>query len=247
MALGSLHHQGTAFTVTVVDDGSPDPAAMQREVERFTGWKRRRGAGGRQAATLIVRSERGGELASVISGMTRLIALGARDTDVVCHLCGDDWLPDNALRFLTYLYVNPSVWLTYGQYRTSEYRIGHCAPVNTTVAVANAWRTGPWVTSHMRAYRVGLWKQIPKEHLTDPTTGRPWFYGTDLAMMYPMLEMAGPEHAAFNEVPIYVYRVYDGNVQPSQYDDCCRRVRALPPLAPIASLGGAVEGVAPAE
>lgn len=185
--------------------------------------------------------ERGEELASIVAGT----ALADRDvplTDetVIVHVCGDDALagPD-ALAKLAGIYQDPDVWMTYGSfaYHGQSASSGFCKALPPQAHQRGDYRARPWVTSHLRSYRVGLWRRIPPEQLIDPTTGRLWQYGTDFAMMFPLLEMAR-ERARFIPDVLYLYRRHAGCIPPSLYGDPCRRIRAMPRLERLASFRG---------
>ena len=67
----------------------------------------------------------------------------------------------------------------------------------------NAFRRAPWMSSHLRTWKASLWKKIKKESLLDddgnffPMTG-------DMAVMFPLLEMAGDRIVHIPEV-LYCY------------------------------------------
>jgi glycosyltransferase involved in cell wall biosynthesis len=181
--------------------------------------------------------QRGGELASVIVGTDYAEHLGwLTDQTIICHLSMDDYLsgPDVLAR-LVEVYRDPDVWMTYGSYRDSSGAMGHCEPLPQAAHQLGDYRARPWVTSHLRSYRYGLWRRIPAEQLIDPETGKPWFYATDLAMVFPMLEMAR-ERARFIPDVLYRYRLHDGNVSANLYAGPCERVRAMPRLDRLAHL-----------
>lgn len=235
--------RGGFFEVVVVDDGSPcGMEAVQAAFECMPKPPRPRFHWG-----LTGRLERGGELASIIEGTRALVRENGRPhagippltaQSVIAHVCADDMLSDpGALSRLAEAYEDPQVWMTYGQYRCIPGgEVGHCAPLPPESHELGDYRKRPWMTSHLRSYRKGLWDKVPtKKYLIDPQTGEPWFLGTDLACVFPMLELAR-ERAKFIPEVLYLYRQYDGNVTPEQYMDCCDRVRALPPMARIDSL-----------
>ena len=189
----------------------------------------------------VTTPERGEELASIVAGT----ALANRDVPltnetVIVHVCGDDALagPD-ALGVLADIYQDPDVWMTYGSfaYHGQMRSSGFCKALPPQAHQRGDYRARPWVTSHLRSYRVGLWRSIPPEQLIDPTTGRLWQYGTDFAFMLPMLELAR-ERARFVPDVLYLYRKHENNIPPSLYGDPCRRIRAMPRLARMDKFAG---------
>lgn len=190
--------------------------------------------------------ERGGELASIIRGTQMLnewpnvdAVFGQPMTDetVICHVCADDALSHpGALARLAAVYEDPDVWMTYGQYRIEPGgALGHCRGYPADVVAAGSYRAHPWLASHLRSYRYGLWRRIPEEQFIDPETGKVWFYATDRAMMLPMLEMAR-EHARFIPDVLYAYRRHNGNVHPALDQGHAARVAAMPRLPRLETL-----------
>jgi glycosyltransferase involved in cell wall biosynthesis len=230
--LESIAGQSLRCRAYLVDDSSTD------------GWRESVGAlvnefaPGAVGFRAMTTHERRGELASIMSGT----AMADRDeplTDetVIVHVCGDDALagPD-AIAKVAGIYQDPNVWMTYGSYEDfATGRRGHCRPLPVAARIHGDYRARPWVTSHLRAYRYGLWRRIPAEQLIDPETGQPWYFATDLACVFPMLEMAR-ERAVYVDDILYRYRRHDSNVPPSDYGPFCDRVRTLPRLARLDAL-----------
>jgi hypothetical protein len=79
-------------------------------------------------------------------------------------------------------------------------------PYNAQVASVDAAtvRQGDWVTSHLRTFRHSLYARINHEHLKQG--GLYLQYAADLALMFPVLEMAGHRVEWVREV-VYVYNV----------------------------------------
>lgn len=129
-----------------------------------------------------------------------------RDDVIIVHCDGDDWFahPD-VLKRVNEAYLDPNVWVTYGQYM--EYpanTLGHCKPVGHNIIDENLWRylALPLPTTHLRTFRACLFKQIALQDLIDqgaflPTAG-------DIAFFWPILEMAGKHVKFINEI-LYVY------------------------------------------
>lgn len=127
-----------------------------------------------------------------------------KNDEIVVILDGDDWFAStHVLSDLNKYYADKNVWMTYGQYiRYPDENMGLCKPV-TRDFLANAKpRQGPWLYSHLRTFYAGLFKRIQLEDLTQNGQFYPVTY--DLAIMYPMLEMAR-EHAYFTPDISYVY------------------------------------------
>ena len=85
-----------------------------------------------------------------------------KDEEVIIHLEGTDWLAnDNVLDRLNTAYLDPDVWLTYGDYM--EYpslKKQELEPtINRTLRDFRAEKT-PWMLSHLKTYYAGLLKQL---------------------------------------------------------------------------------------
>jgi len=124
---------------------------------------------------------------------------------IVVLVDGDDFLSTSfALNILAEAYKNGTTWMTYGSYTDyPDYLGGLCEAIPKRVWQDKQLRSYKWVTSHLRTFYAGLFQKIKKADLL--TGGR--FYPTtwDLAIMFPMLEMASRNHVTFIERALYFY------------------------------------------
>lgn len=154
-----------------------------------------------------------------------------KSNEIVVLLDGDDWFPhSHVLTDLNQYYADENVWMTYGQYiRFPDWQMGMCAPVTKKFLKNAEMRQGPWKYSHLRTFYAGLFKQIKMEDLT--RNGQ--FYATtyDLAIMFPMLEMAR-EHAIFTPDISYIYNwenpITDQKIREAEQLDTEHYIRGLP-------------------
>ena len=124
--------------------------------------------------------------------------------EIIVIVDGDDWLAhNNVLSYLNTIYQNPDVWLTYGQFQWFPAGMPGCATLLPEwVIQKSAIREYMWVTTHLRTFYAGLFHLINKEDL--------WYEGKfcpmtwDLAIMFPMVEMAAT-HIRFIEEVLYIY------------------------------------------
>jgi glycosyltransferase involved in cell wall biosynthesis len=126
------------------------------------------------------------------------------DNEIIVHLDGDDFFKhNNVLARINREYQNPDVWLTYGQFENhSRGKVGFCRAMPAQVIQANAFREHTWITSHVRTFYAGLFKQIK---LSDFIYEDAYFdMAPDLAMMFPLLELAG-KHIRFIPDVLYIY------------------------------------------
>lgn len=126
------------------------------------------------------------------------------DDEIIVHVDGDDWLAhNNVLIRVNDEYQNPYVWLTYGQFeRFPDGQKGYCRPMQSAVIQWNAYRECDWITSHLRTFYAGLFKQIK---LRDFIYEGGYFPVTcDMAMFFPLLELAGKHMRCIPDV-LYMY------------------------------------------
>ncbi|MCG6949124.1 MAG: glycosyltransferase [Acidobacteria bacterium] len=187
-----------------------------------------------QRVTFIHNTKRIGMLGNNLAGFRT-----ANDTDIGIELNGDDWLPDSGvLRFFNKVYNEHDVWMTYNSLRQTDGTVLFQLPPPREVRRLRSYRQAPWTTSHLRTFRMRLYRLVPSQHLKDPTTGSYWDMAPDIAVYLAMLEMAG-EHAR------HIYRItctYHPHAMSEHVRDRARqlatdeRIRDLPPCQPLKSL-----------
>lgn len=124
--------------------------------------------------------------------------------DICINVDGDDWLSDEKVfeRILK-AYIDENVWLTFGQfqeYKNGLLRMGWAKPPNWNTLR----KTFDWRATHLRTFKVWLFRKIKKEDLIS-STGTFFESAGDLSFMIPMLEMAGPKHCKFLKDINYIY------------------------------------------
>lgn len=142
------------------------------------------------------------------------------DDWVVVILDGDDMLYDeHTLERVALEYDEHDAWLTYGQFISWPYNEhGSCEPFPAGIIKNNNFRTHPWVSSHLRTFYAWLFKLIkPKDLIYNRTFFK---VAGDVAIMFPMLEMASQGHISFIPDYTYIYRVHPSN-------DCALRAREV--------------------
>jgi len=135
------------------------------------------------------------------------------DEDIICLLDGDDYLLNSdSLENLNKLYNDSSTLLTYGQYIT-KYGIGHCREMNKYEI--ESIRISEWLASHLKTFKFKLYSEFLKQdpNLSSYKDDNGYFYSMtcDLAMMFPLIEIAGYDYIKFCKEPIYFYRLYENN------------------------------------
>jgi glycosyltransferase involved in cell wall biosynthesis len=124
-----------------------------------------------------------------------------KDDEVLIEVDGDDWLPDSKVfHRINEVYKDPNVWIANGSFKYSNGQYGFSSPQTNF----DNLRASRFTASHIRTWRAFLWRNIKEEDLRDDE-GNYWQWSGDLCFMYPMLEMAGPEHYKFMNEINYVY------------------------------------------
>ena len=131
--------------------------------------------------------------------------------DIIVILDGDDWFArKDALSVLNDTYNREKCWLTYGSYveHPSKIKGKFAQEVPKEIIEKNLFRESPWMTSHLRSWKYGLWKHIDqKKSFREPQAiddNNHFSFCWDLAYMFPLLELAGHKIHYISEV-LYVY------------------------------------------
>jgi len=131
--------------------------------------------------------------------------------DVIVILDGDDWFASKeVLSTLNATYKKEKCWLTYGSYIEfpSKVRGKFARKVPRVVIDNNLFRETQWMTSHLKTWKHGLWKNIDKNRsFAEPEVidkdnhfANCW----DLAYMFPLIELAGKRIHYIPDI-LYVY------------------------------------------
>jgi len=138
--------------------------------------------------------ENGENVGALCNQYAMIQEMAADDEDVVIILDGDDWLVnDGVLKKLNEIYGEQDCWLTYGSYirhPDGAESYFHVSEYSDEIKKNGTFKEDPqWRASHLRTFKYKLARRIEREDLIDEDE---LFYGmcADLAMMYPMMEMA---------------------------------------------------------
>lgn len=137
---------------------------------------------------------------------------GAKPTDVVVLLDGDDWLYSNeSLSSLAKTYQENEVVATHGNFISTKNTIcSWSRDYEPEVKIKNTFRESPWIATHLRTFKYGLLTHLNEEILKDPS-GNFYQSATDLALYLPILELSGIHSMYVNEV-LYVYNDRDNAI-----------------------------------
>jgi glycosyltransferase involved in cell wall biosynthesis len=133
-----------------------------------------------------------------------------KDSEIVIINDGDDWLANNhVLSQLADVYANPDVWITYGQFKVyPSGTLGCSRKIPDKIIEQNDIRSYKWVTSHLRTFYAWLYRQIKFEDFF--FNGQFVKRAGDVAIMIPMIEMAG-KHSRFISEILLVYNCANEN------------------------------------
>lgn len=122
------------------------------------------------------------------------------EEDIVIELDGDDFLLNqNVVSDIRELYKSKKVWLTNGSFIYMNGQKGFSEKCNPSTVRKDLFRF-----SHLRTWKVFLWKSIPKSYLTDEN-GEYFKSAADVAYSFSLLELAGEENYRFLDKLYYVY------------------------------------------
>jgi hypothetical protein len=122
--------------------------------------------------------------------------------DIILWVDGDDRLRHpRALETVARAYEDPDVWLTYGSYEHADGRPGITR--RYTDDEAKDYRKAEWLATHLKTARAALFQKLTDDDLQLAGCWRELAW--DQAIMFPMLEMCGPEHSMHLDEVLYVY------------------------------------------
>ena len=126
---------------------------------------------------------------------------GVDDEDVFIEVDGDDWLANSKVfERVIEIYKSGDIWIANGSFKYSDGRMGFSQPVKDISSL----RHGPYTASHLRTWKIFLWRSIKPEDLIDEN-GYWWSCACDLVFMYDMFELSGLDHYIFMETVHYIY------------------------------------------
>jgi glycosyltransferase involved in cell wall biosynthesis len=143
-----------------------------------------------------------------------IITNNLKDDDIVVVLDGDDFLLyANVLETLNTIYNDVNPLITYGQYVWPNGAMGHCYAYSESEF--NNLRNMDWRASHLRTFRYSVYKElmIQDSNMNCYRDDNGEFYKItyDIAMLYPLMEIAGHKNIYFNSKPLYYYRLHPNN------------------------------------
>ena len=192
--LKSVLIQNADFTAHFLDDNSHDSYSIPDD----------------DRLEYIKRKER---LWALENQVQRLIVGDFDDEDIIVFLDGDDKLLPRALEKIGKIYKEENCLVCYGQYENSGGSKGRSSAY--TEEEFSDLRNHSFRSSHVRTFKYKLFKDLIEQ---DPNLlcfrdndGEFYKMTGDIAMMFPILEIAGYENVYFNDEPVYWYRSHVNN------------------------------------
>jgi len=159
----------------------------------------------KQRFRFFKRKKNVGALENIVYGISTICF---DDEDIIVLIDGDDALYSNdVFEYLNEVYQDPNILLTYGQYvNESNKRLGNNRPLQVPSNEYRLVKSGPmyWCTSHLRTFKYKLWKRIRDEDFRD-WNGNYLKMAWDMAIMLPLIEMAGNERIKYIDKIMYLY------------------------------------------
>ena len=134
--------------------------------------------------------------------------LNCNDDDIIVLIDGDDMLANKKVLSILNKYYQDNIYATFGNFR---HRIGNSVRFNKMVncninfeniAYTNSFRNS-WHYSHLKTFKYLLFKEIDQE-LSFKKNGEYFRSATDLAIMWPILELSGNKFKCIDD-HIYNY------------------------------------------
>ncbi|MBE3138584.1 MAG: hypothetical protein IMZ63_02075, partial [Actinobacteria bacterium] len=132
--------------------------------------------------------------------------LSPDDEDVIAMIDADDWLANNNVLSIVKNYYEtiPDLLVTHGSWAPyPKPNIHNNRPYSEQDFEIGVRKTA-WRASHLRTCKYKIWKNIKKEDLQDEN-GNFFTVTGDLALMFPLIEMAGYPRVKFIPEILYIY------------------------------------------
>ena len=187
------------FNVVFIDDASTDGSFDKLDnIVRYTKYP------GTIKVTIIKNEVR----KTALENLHDALMNNCQPDDIAVFVDGDDWLPNKkVLSYINDFYNQHDCWVMYGQATWTDGRRGF-ASAYSEVEFKNL-RKSPFRVSHLRTFRAGLYQKIYEQ---DPgfssmkdSNGDFYKMTYDVAIMFPIMEMAGYDKVKFNDTILYTY------------------------------------------
>lgn len=208
------------WTMTYINDASKDGTGEVAEA-----YAKKRGM--QDKCTFINNEKNRGALANLYDVISQ-----CPPRKVIVLVDGDDALANkHVLDRVAREYIYHDAWLTYGSYvQWPGGSYGLCGSYSSKEMRHRQFRYLRFRTSHLRTFRAKLFQNIQIEHLK--RDGVFCKGGWDLAIMYPMLEMASRGHIGYIKDILYLWNhvnpISDNRIHLDEQAAAVAWVRTLP-------------------
>tara|TARA_R110000824_G_C15226470_1_gene678071 strand:- start:5129 stop:5872 length:744 start_codon:yes stop_codon:yes gene_type:complete len=163
------------------------------------------------------------------------------NNDIIVHIDGDDKLiNNNAFAVISKAYEqNSNHLVSYGNYVTASGNNSICKQWDKDISVSQYIAPVGWIFSHLRTFKYKLWKHVPDESFYD-NSGKIFSSAGDVAIMKPILELAGRNRTMYITNQLYFYRdnisTNDHHMNLNDQARCALEVRQIPSLQKLTTL-----------
>lgn len=145
---------------------------------------------------------------TALENLHNVLINNCKPDDIAVFIDGDDWLPNKkVLSYVNDFYNQNDCWIMYGQSSWTDGRRGFASSYSKDEFFN--LRNSPFRVSHLRTFRAGLYHKIgqydPKFLSLKDANGEFYKMTYDVAIMLPILEMAGYNKTKFNDTILYIY------------------------------------------
>ena len=163
-----------------------------------------------------------------LNNISKLLSLRVKDPSKTIDILidGDDYLYSGDVLSIIYeKYLKTHCLITYGSHLSSKGVQGKKYP--WLIRNFNLYRRYFWYASHLRSFRHDLWMSVNPSDLLDKK-GQYFSVAWDLAVMLPMLEMAGNRQEFVKDL-LYVYNdqnpISDHNIRRKEQILAAKEIR----------------------
>jgi len=219
-----------AWKLCYIDDCSEDKTG-----ELVTEYVQKRGM--QDKCLVICNKVRQGAMANIYHAIHTYCS----PEDIVVCLDGDDMFYDNTvLQTLADIYSDPSVWITHGsckQLSTGKRKVNSFS-YTKKIMRKRLFRKVFWYGDHIRSFYAKLFQKILKKDLM--FEGKFFQMTYDMAIMFPMLEMASQGHIRYVKRFMLLYndctQINDHKVNLRLQQAMDEHIRSLPKYKPLKHL-----------
>jgi len=175
-----------------------------------------------QKFNIINRDER----MSALYNIDDIVSNYCQEDSIVAILDFDDWLAhQNVVSLLKEYYTNSDVWIAWSRF--IDYPSGNTGFSRPMREGSNLRDRNNWFCGPLRTFRKKLYDKINKDDLLNED-GEMYRAAYDVAILLPMLEMAGSKHRKFMNNVMYIYNKDTGfNGGTMHYDFCIQTQNIL--------------------